>query len=91
MDTKMASHLEKKQSLMAETNDPGPAHPKVVRRVVYEGIWPAGEAFPQTPLEAWYVMQGWAVQPAGGINIDQVGAMPGRIEGGTGWVWLSQS
>jgi len=87
----MASHLEKEQSLMAETEDTGPAHPEVVRRVVYEGIWPAGEAFPLTPLEAWYVMQGWAVQPAGGINIDQVGAMPGRIEGGTGWVWLAQS
>ncbi len=35
--------------------------------------------------------QGWAVRPAGGIDTDQVGAMPGKIEGGAGWVWLWQS
>ncbi len=43
------------------------------------------------PIEAWYVLQGWAVQPAGGISGEQVGAMPGKIEGGDGWVWLWQS
>ncbi len=63
---------------MAETNDPGPAHPEVVRRVVYEGTWPEGEAFPLTPLEAWYVMQGWAMQPAGGINIQHPGTPAGH-------------
>ncbi len=76
---------------MAETEDTGPAHPEVVRRVGYKGIWPAGRPFPLTPIEAWYVLQGWAVQPAGGISGEQVGAMPGKIEGGDGWVWLWQS
>ncbi len=46
--------------------------------MVNEEIWPA-KAFPLTPLEASYVMQGWTVHPAGGIDIDQVGAMLGKI------------
>lgn len=57
----------------------------------YEGIWPAGRPFPLTPLEAWYVLQGCAVRPAGGLSIDQFDAMPGKIEGGDDWVWLWQA
>lgn len=76
---------------MAETDDTGPAHPEVMRRAVSGGVWPAGTPFPLTPLEAWYVLQGWAVKPAGGLSFDQVAAMPGKIEGGTDWVWLWQA
>ena len=65
---------------MAETDDGGPAYPKVVRRAVNGCIWPAGTTFPLTSIEAWFVLQSWAVKPAGGIGIDQVGAMPGKIE-----------
>ena len=53
-------------------------------------IWAAGKPFPLTPLEAWYVLQGWEVKPAGGLTGDQVGEMPGKIEGGNGWVRLWQ-
>ncbi len=76
---------------MAETDDTGPAHPEAVRRVVYGGIWPAGRRFPPTPLEAWFVLQGGAVPPVGGLSGEQVGAMPGKIEGSDGWVWLWQA
>ena len=76
---------------MAETDDTGPAHPEVVRRAVYGSVWPVGTPFQLTPLEAWYVLQGWAVKPAGGIGVEQVVAMPGKIEGGNNWVWLWQA
>lgn len=77
---------------MAAAEDNGPEPPEMVRRVVYDGIWPAGKPFPLTPLEACYVMRGWAVQPAG-VDVDQVRATPGKIEGGegTGLVWFWQS
>jgi len=49
------------------------------------------EPFPLTPLEAWYVMQGWEVKPAAGITATQiVDQMPGKLEGGNGWVLLWQ-
>jgi len=53
----------------------------------------AGEAGPQlgkpfllTPLETWYVLQGWEVAPAAGITFEQAEALPGKIEDGAGWV-----
>ncbi len=75
---------------MTDTKDSGQPHPEVVRRVGYDSVWPADKPFPLTPLEAWYVLQGWEVKPAGGLTMDQVGEMPGKIEGGNGWVQLWQ-
>ena len=66
-------------------------HPEVVR---WEECvpWPADKPFPLTPLEAWYVMQGYVVQPAGGFTTDQLFEMPGSFEGGGtgpgGWICL---
>ena len=75
---------------MAETDDTEQAHPEVVRRRT-EWAWPAGKPFPLTPLEAWYVMQGWEVKPAAGITGTQiVEEMPGKLEGRNGWVLLWQ-
>ncbi len=65
-------------------------HPGVVRRRVYP-TWPTDKPFPLTPLEAWYVMQGWEVKPAAGLTFDQFNELPGKIEGGDGWVCLWQS
>jgi hypothetical protein len=66
-------------------------HPEVQRWVEYE-TWPAEKPFPLTPLEAWYVLQGYAVRPAAGMTQDQLYAMPGRVEGGvggpSGWIVL---
>ncbi len=76
---------------MAGDDTTGQPNPEVVRRVAYDAVWPAGKPFPLTPLEAWYVLQGWEVAPVGGITQEQVLAMPGRIEGGAGWIWLWQS
>lgn len=59
--------------------------------MAYDAVWPVGKPFPLMPLEAWYVMQGWEVALAGGITQGQVLAMPGRIEGGAGWVRLWRS
>jgi hypothetical protein len=64
-------------------------HPEVVRRKS-SPIWPEDKLFPLTPLEAWYVLQGREVKPAGGITLDQISELPGKIEGGKGWVSLWQ-
>ena len=70
--------------------DPGPEHPEVVRREEYAGFWPEGEPFPLTPMEAWYLLQGWAVKPAAGLTPEQYERMPGKLEYGGGWVRLWQ-
>ena len=64
------------------------------RKLFGEGAypaWPTDKPFPLTPLEAWYVMQGWEVKPAAGLTFDQFNELPGKIEGGDGWVCLWQS
>jgi hypothetical protein len=66
--------------------EPGPVeqrHPEVVRRAAYDGIWRVDEPFPLTPLEAWYVTQGWDVAPAGGLAQQD--------QGGDGWIRLWQA
>jgi hypothetical protein len=79
---------------MAEADDDGyelPAsapHPEVVRRAIRPDIWPSGKPFPLTPLEAWYLLQGWEVAPAAGITMEQVMELPAQAEGGDGWVVL---
>ncbi len=45
---------------MASDDMTGQLNPEVVQHVTYEGLWPADRPFPLTPLEAWYVLQGWA-------------------------------
>jgi hypothetical protein len=75
---------------MTEADDTEQVHPEVVRRRT-EWTWPSGKPFPLTPLEAWYVMQGWEVKPAAGITATQIiDEMPGKLEGGNGWVLLWQ-
>jgi hypothetical protein len=76
---------------MTDTKAPSQPHPEVVRRMCYASVWPADKPFPLTPLEAWYLLQGWEVKPAGGITAEQVAEMPGKIEGGNGWVQLWQA
>jgi hypothetical protein len=75
---------------MAETDKTRQWPPKVVRRKGC-ATWPADKPFPLTPLEAWYVLQGWEVTPVGGITLEQVRELPGKIEGGNGWVRLWRS
>jgi len=75
---------------MAETDENERRHPEVLRKKRYPA-WPADKPFPLTPLEAWYVLQGWQVSPANGITIEQINELPGKIEGDGGWVWLWQS
>ncbi|MGI4744747.1 MAG: hypothetical protein ACRYFY_01695 [Janthinobacterium lividum] len=63
-------------------------HPEVVRRKVGP-VWPPNKPFPLTPLEAWYVMRGWDVAPAAGVTMQQIlEELPGKLEGGNGWVQL---
>ena len=65
-------------------------HPEVVRRKTGP-VWPPDKPFPLTPLEAWYVMRGWEVAPAAGITADQIAEeLPGKLEGGDGWIQLWQ-
>ena len=48
-------------------------------------------SFPLTPLEAWYVMKGYAVRPARGISMDEFLELPGMIELSDGYVMLRQT
>jgi len=50
-----------------------------------------GKPFPLTPLETWYVLQGWEVVPAAGMTFEQADALPSKVEAGAGWVRLWQS
>ena len=62
--------------------------PEVVRCAA-STVWPADKPFPLTPLEAWYVMRGWWVAPAAGVTMEQIiDELPGKIEGGGGWLSL---
>ena len=66
-------------------------HPEVKRREIdIGGLWPVDQPFPLTPLEAWYLLQGWEMAPAAGTAGDQVLQMPGKIEGGNGWLHIWQ-
>lgn len=40
--------------------------------------WPADQPFPLTPLECWYIMQGWAVRPKERMSLDVYHELPGR-------------
>ncbi len=64
-------------------------HPEVVRWVGYTP-WPTDKPFPLTPLEAWYVMQGFTVKPAATFTLDEFMQFPGDLEGGPNGVMLRQ-
>ena len=42
--------------------------------------WPADQPFPLTPLECWYLMQGWKVRPKVVITRETFDALPPRLE-----------
>ena len=63
-------------------------HPEVVRWLDTLCPWPADKPFPLTPLEAWYVMQGYTVAPAARITLEDMLQMPGKLEGGDGGIML---
>jgi len=63
---------------------------KVDFRVEYQP-WPADKAFPLTPLEAWYVMQGYAVRPARPVTMDEFLELPGQLELSDGYIMLRQT
>ena len=65
-------------------------HPEVVRWVEYASSWPADKPFPLTPLEAWYVMQGFTVKPAATFTLDEFMQLPGDLEGGPDGIMLRQ-
>ena len=65
-------------------------HPEVVRWADGQP-WPAGKPFPLTPLEAWYVMQGYTVKPTVKLSSDEFKQLPGSLQGGPDGVMLRQS
>ena len=64
--------------------------PRVDAEEVYP-VWPKDRPFPLTPMEAWYVLQGYAVKPAGGITAEQFARLPGKLGLADGRVMLRQS
>jgi hypothetical protein len=63
---------------------------KVDFRVDYQP-WPADKEFPLTPLEAWYIMRGYAVRPARRVTMDEFLELPGKLEMSDGYIMLWQS
>jgi hypothetical protein len=63
---------------------------KVDHRVGYSH-WPEDKEFPLTPIEAWYVMKGYAVRPARGISMESFLELPGILELSDGYVMLRQT
>ena len=53
--------------------------------------WPAGQPFPLTPLEAWYIMRGYAVRPSREMSMDEFLELPGQLELSDGYVMLRQT
>lgn len=56
----------------------------------YNNIW-SEEDFPLTPVEAWYVMRGYAVKPKKPVDVDQMLKMPGKLEMSNGYIMLWES
>lgn len=63
---------------------------KVDFRVDYQP-WPADKEFPLTPLEAWYIMRGYAVRPARAVSMEEFLEFPGKLEMSDGYIMLWQS
>jgi hypothetical protein len=63
---------------------------KVGYRIEYRP-WPAGKEFPLTPLEAWYVMRGYAVRPKSPLPLEELLELPGQLEFSDGYVMLRQT
>lgn len=54
----------------------------------YGNVW--DEGFPLTPLEAWYVMRGFAVRPKAALDRETFARLPGDLERADGYVMLRQ-
>jgi len=63
---------------------------KVDYRIEYRP-WPAGKQFPLTPLEAWYVMRGYAVRPKSPVPLEEFFELPGQLELSDGYIMLRQT
>ncbi len=64
--------------------------PAVDFRTAYQA-WPEDRPFPLTPLEAWYVMKGYAVRPAQPLPLEAFLELPGQLELSDGYVMLRQT
>ena len=69
--------------------DSDASHPEVDCRREYP-VWPSDKPFPLTPLEAWYVLQGWSVKPKQEVSMDEFLELPGKLEYSHGYVMLWQ-
>ncbi len=59
-------------------------------RVEYQP-WPREKPFPLTPLEAWYIMRGYAVRPVRKLTMEDFLELPGQLELSDGYVMLRQT
>ena len=56
-------------------------HPEVVRWIERPSLWPTHKPFPLTPLEAWYLLQGFTVTPAANLSLEEILYLHARIAG----------
>ncbi len=68
----------------------GQTPPEVDFRIDYQA-WPTDRPFPLTPLEAWYVMRGYAVRPSQPMSLEVFLELPGQLELSDGYVMLRQT
>jgi len=73
---------------MAYNERPANCPDEVDALETYGGNWPSDQPFPFTPLEAWWILQGYAVKPQADLTMDQFDQLPGKIERSNGYVVL---
>ena len=73
---------------MAEIKGDGPALEVDAKALPHS--WPADKDFPLTPVEAWYVMRGYAVKPAKPLPLERFLELPGKLELRDGYVVLRE-
>ena len=56
-------------------------------RTFYE-TWPHDKEFPLTPMEAWYILRGYAVRPK--KPVEDYRQLPGELEQDDGYIMLTE-
>ena len=59
--------------------------PEAVDYRTFNGTWPHDKEFPLTPLEAWYILKGYAVRPKQSLDDVQ---LPEQLERGDDYIML---
>ena len=77
---------------MAHNERPDGCPDEIDAKEQYGGNWPSDKPFPLTPMEAWYVLQGYSVRPRNAqITVEMLDDLPGKLELSNGYLMLWRS